>query len=312
MLRILSDKLNDLQKTCLLAPQSPVIPSSSASSPSAVAGTSLPNGRDRSLSSSSMDLSATVSSISIHGNSKSDETLLSMVSSGVIRELEPVKNSRKKSFSRELENLESAVLSPRKRAMTFSAPPFHSSYDYEPADYDYSYTYEANIDTPMKGLKTPMAALTWLASMEDEEVDVAKSLFALKGATGLVDDLNSPKVPKTLKGSQGWNGTKWQGERQPRKNDGNTGNGILVGEGREEGDGAEEDDESSSTIIFEDYYRSKYKAKGFSGRARSNSMPELDSSTSAFSILSHSSGFKTKGLCLCYYFFIYLLYTSPH
>jgi hypothetical protein len=55
-------------------------------------------------------------------------------------------------------------LTPRKRAATFSVS--------EPYPYHYNYNAENN---------NPIATLTWLASMEECEVDVARSLFELRG-----------------------------------------------------------------------------------------------------------------------------------
>jgi hypothetical protein len=60
---------------------------------------------------------------------------------------------------------------PRKRAATFSVS--------EP--YPYHYNYNADHGGSSGSAHNPIATLTWLASMEECEVDVARSLFELRG-----------------------------------------------------------------------------------------------------------------------------------
>lgn len=93
-------------------------------------------------------------------------------------------------------NLSPAVQFKRQRSSTFSAPSFTRSSRSSGLGGGISSVSSGSLSAQ----KTPMAALTWLASMQDDEVDVAKSLFELSGAyavPGAEDDVGEYRVGST-------------------------------------------------------------------------------------------------------------------
>lgn len=139
----------------------------------------------------------------------------------------------------------------RQRSFTFS-----TAADYSPSKYGAFYA-------QLHANKTPIDTLTWLASLEDDEVDVAKSLFALKGAghgqQAQDDSLCSPQSARARKESE-------DGAEQL----------LFLSNAQDQED--EQEDEDDDEEMDEEYARlqerSKALQKGRRGRAMSMSILE--------------------------------------